>query len=627
MKQTELMKNSLPLIAAGLGDKLGIRVTVSGNQAWTDNQTINIPDFQISSKEEKNAVLGFVSHEAAHLKFDSFKGLNTFQFKHQLHHAMWNIFEDLRIEKAMIESMIGTKNWINQIWLNRQKDGQRQPVTSQSAPASIVVDYLLFHCRVRYRKQIHLQPYLDAAEEAFIEVLSWQLLSKIQQCMDKELADLASSKDAYNLATKVEAIISNHEPEEEEPEQEPESQEEEDSSESESNPGESGDSSSETSEHSDNDDSEQSDDSTSGSEESDDESNSEETQGDGQGNDSGTGQSGTESEDNTSGSSQDTTSGNLNHSSKGTGQEPSSQQVLAAIASALDADKEELKDDMEQFAEQMATLANANPEQSRVMMPDAQKVETKPGSGAALVKTVKQTSNALSIKLTGLVQENMRVRAKTATRGTRLNNKVLYRASVGDPRLFKTKTIQKEINTIVEIQLDNSASMINHGPLLRTAKEAQVALALALSRINGVSVTASAFPATPNGNDVLELLSEGESVKKLSDRLHSAHGQGWHTPSATAMWHSIKKVMESNQSRKVILFITDGEPNYAEREPLARLVSKAERSGIIVIGIAIGDIAHTPHEFRHFFSNALFIQDIKELKTEIFKVAQDILLS
>lgn len=53
MKQNELLKNSLPLIAAGLGDKFGIRVTVSGNQAWTDAKTINIPDFNISSKEEK----------------------------------------------------------------------------------------------------------------------------------------------------------------------------------------------------------------------------------------------------------------------------------------------------------------------------------------------------------------------------------------------------------------------------------------------------------------------------------------------------------------------------------------------------------------------------------------------
>jgi hypothetical protein len=647
MKQNELLKNSLPLIAAGLGDKLGVRVTVSGTQAWTDNHVINIPDFNISSKEEKNAVLGLMSHEAAHIKFNTFNGIDTNQFKNALHHCMWNIFEDLRIEKAMIDTMVGTEKWINQIWINRQQSGTRQPVTSQSQPVSIITDLLLFHCRVKYRKQVHLQPYLDAAEEAFIDVLGWKLLMQVQSCIDAMLGSLASSVDAFNLATHVESLIANHQPEEEE--QEPEKDEpdsQEDSSDSESESDSDGEqSSSETPENStDDDDSSSESNSDSGSGES------EEEEGEGQGNNgseqddsegeqgessnSNSGPSGSESEEGNSQSpgqqneSQEITSGNASTPRNGQpGQEPDAKQVLAAIAAALGADEEDITDDMAQFVSQLETLANANTEPSKVGIPGSVEAKSKKGSGDALNKTVKQTSNSLTAKLSGLVQENMRVRAKTATSGNRLNSKVLYRAKTGDARLFKTKTVKKEIDTIVEIQIDNSGSMVDrHKDLLKVAKEAQLALAMALSRIHGVSVTASAFPTYGDEFDVFELLSEGESVKKLSDRLHALQAQGWNTPSASAMWHSIKKVIQSNKNRKVILFITDGYPNYEQREELTRLVNRAERNGIVVVGIAIGDIANEQHEFRKYFNNALFIHNIAELKKEIFKVAQDILI-
>ncbi|MEZ9922281.1 hypothetical protein AB4342_19410, partial [Vibrio breoganii] len=85
---------------------------VNGDQAWTDGQTICVPNFNVSSKEEKDAVLGFISHEAAHIKFNSFRGISRSQMLgNPLRKAMHNIFEDLRIEKAMIDYMIGSRKW------------------------------------------------------------------------------------------------------------------------------------------------------------------------------------------------------------------------------------------------------------------------------------------------------------------------------------------------------------------------------------------------------------------------------------------------------------------------------------------------------------------------------------
>ncbi|WP_305831153.1 hypothetical protein [Photobacterium leiognathi] len=85
---------------------------------------IQIPEFDITSKAQKDAVLGYMAHEAAHIKFNSFKGINTNNFNGKpVLHSLWNIIEDLRIENAMIDSMIGTRKWMDQIWINRKADG------------------------------------------------------------------------------------------------------------------------------------------------------------------------------------------------------------------------------------------------------------------------------------------------------------------------------------------------------------------------------------------------------------------------------------------------------------------------------------------------------------------------
>ncbi|MEZ9922398.1 hypothetical protein AB4342_20000, partial [Vibrio breoganii] len=99
------------------------------------------------------------------------------------------------------------------------------------------------------------------------------------------------------------------------------------------------------------------------------------------------------------------------------------------------------------------------------------------------------------------------------------------------PRLFRTKSTKTVIDTIVEVSIDNSGSMDEVDDqsgltYLQIAKEAQVALTLALSKINGVAVTASAFPIAGDGYEVIELLSEGESTKKLAERLYRVDGNG-----------------------------------------------------------------------------------------------------
>lgn len=610
-KQNQLIHNSLPLIAAGLGDKLGVRITVSGNQAWTDGKTINIPDFNIKSKEHKDAVLGFVSHEAAHLKFDSFNLQGDFSSAALQNY--WNIFEDLRIENAMIESMVGTKNWINQIWINRQNDGSRPPIQTDAEPASCICELLLMTCRVNHRGQTHVQPYLDAAEDAFCLNLGFKLYMQVNNLLSNELPNLSSSKDAYDLAVKVNTLINEFDPDEDEPD-EPDEPSPDSSSQTpeESNPG----------------------DSASPDESNEPDSSDETDEGAGQANDAESEESNSQGSDNSQSSSVDpeqsmeSEGNNSSSNSTSSGQhdlnQPTSEQIRAAIQAANDST--ETFDDMSSFAQSLEVLAEANPEQSRVSLPEVINVDPISGIRWGIESNVNSTSSQITAKLQSIVEHEMRVRCRTKSSGLKLNSKTLHRYAVNDARLFKQKSKKLQIDTVVEVCVDNSGSMTSRN-LMSTAREAQLALAQALSRINGVGIGASAFPDSDCDSNILNLLDEGESVSKLAMRYHKVDGRGDSTPTASALWHCIRKVCSSRKHHKVIIIITDGYPNGGQREELARLVSKATQSGITVIGVAIGTISSNKQAFYQYFPNALFIQDIRELKSELFKVAKDILVT
>jgi hypothetical protein len=611
----DLLKDSLPLIGAGLGDKLGVRIKVEGNQAWTDGKTICIPSFQTSSKEEKDAVLGFMSHEAAHIKFDSFRGISRSDINVPIRKTFWNIFEDLRIEKAMINSMVGTKKWMNQIWINRQKEGKRKPVSNDAEPIQIINDLLLFHCRVNHRGQTHLMNYLDAATDAFIGKISWKLHNKLIALIDSKLGTLSSSVDAMNLAKEVEMLLEQHE-ENEEADQDNEPQQEESNEDSDSEPNEG-----EPEEQSGDADNSESDENTDGEGQGNSED-EEPTSNPGCSNETSQDESDSEQEDGDSNSPQ---SGQLEQPNG-----PSNEEVEAIVQSILNASEDDVDDEMDDFAQSMETLAKANVGHE-VAIPKSTNLKAQGGIGLDHLQKCKRISNQLSATLQGVVQQNLTVRSRTANSGNRLNTKVLYRAGVADPRLFKTKAKKKDVDSIVEIAVDNSGSMYHQrtrdgDPILSVAKDASLALALALDKINGVNVTASAFPTNGSGYGVYNLLSENEKVSRLADRLMHIQADGDHTPSATAMWHCVKTVLDSQKKRKVILFITDGFPNENEEGPLFELVRKAEKNNIVVIGIAIGHIAHRPTEFKKYFSNAVFIHDTNELKKEMFEIAKQVIV-
>jgi cobaltochelatase CobT len=608
-KKKQSLIDSLPIIAAALGDKLSINVTIGGDGAWTDSKRINLPYFEIDSKKDRDALLGYLSHEAAHIKFNSFSvndpdGELTFitpdQPKNPLLFSLTNAFEDVRIENLMKAHMIGTRHWIDEVFIKLIREGKWFPKGVGAHPSSILFDYILRYSRFHYGKQDFIRSQLDVSTNCFIETFGYDLLLKINQLIDEQLPVASSVDDVFALAKDVIRCVEEHDPEEDSDDDSDGSGQEEDSDD-------------------DSDGSGQEEDSDEGSDGSGQEEDSDD---DSQGNSQGSAVNNKASVDD--GDSND----NLNT-------------IKSAIKAALDELPHDFDDGLDSYKElinsEATVVANVAPSILKAM--DAEKG----GNGREIINASRKASSGLSAKLQALVEESVKTHRRLDKAGLALSNRDLYRYKVGDPHLFVQESDSIGIDSIVEVTLDNSGSMSmyvdcckkNSPLLIDVAKEAQLALISALDRINGVSTTASLFPvdfslSKSRAIDIetpVNLKGESDSVKTLANNIANyANANGWSTPSATALWNSISNVLSSKRNRKIILFITDGEPDYNQTQPLINLVKKAEAEGIIIIGVGIGDAAKLSSNLEQYFSKSIYIQNANDIKKELFKVASNLLV-
>jgi Mg-chelatase subunit ChlD len=146
--------------------------------------------------------------------------------------------------------------------------------------------------------------------------------------------------------------------------------------------------------------------------------------------------------------------------------------------------------------------------------------------------------------------------------------------------------------------------------------ESCLALALALEGIPGVNPAITRFPYD-NNEGVVPLLKHGQRVRSnVSNFAPVATG---YTPLHDAMWYAASAVIATREQRKVIMILTDGQPD--EVFATKAIISRCEESGIDVIGVGIG------FDTSHLFSTSILINDVSDLRSELFKISRDLLLA
>ncbi len=235
------------------------------------------------------------------------------------------------------------------------------------------------------------------------------------------------------------------------------------------------------------------------------------------------------------------------------------------------------------------------------------------------VAAARSSTLALKSRLQNLLQSQTVKRFSSGRRG-KLDSTGLYKISIDNPKVFRSAGKRVGLNTAVHLLIDASGSMslqMNFVCLIAYA------LVKSLAETPGINVGASVFPVGPilNGqiqqswNSVATVLDHGQKVHQ-NFKLTANGG----TPLGEALWWLLGEMLVLPESRKIILILTDGDPDSVENTKAA--IACTKRLGFELYGLGIGNtvIAELLPE------QSVVINKLSELAPKLFRLLQKALL-
>ncbi len=617
---TTTLKQAMPIVATALGRKFGVQVQVGGPQAATDGQTIWLPDLQDDSRLRPVA-WGLLAHEASHVRHTDMAVFQAAGRHSPLRRALLNILEDIRIEHAIRRAYPGTEITLAQVIDWMLADGQLQPPRADDHPAHILTATLLLRLRHQVLGQSALAAPAHAAERVLRQTFPASLVHRWLGLLT-EVRGLGSTAEAAALAERLEQWLV--------AETRSTTPTGPTVAETASNTGpadpvttenDRGDGSAEGRDPvdqvtavapGDTADAEECAQMPAGNGTMDPDSARESgsaTDGDPRGEPSGFG--------NPDSLSQSSSAGAANPCGA-----PDQEPVLSdPIQRTLAAGQDDLDGDLFESVRQALAKA-AGPDTLGIpRLPVGEEARCDPRLSFLWRQRVEDTSRVLRTRLQGLVQASRMDRPSAARRGRRLLPRRLHRIEVGETRLFARRASRSAPNTALHLLVDLSGSMGNRTasgqPAFQVALESALAVSLALESIPGVSVAVTAFPGQ-HGDDgrVTRLVQHGQSVRQRADAFDQGPRGG--TPLAQALWYAAADLLLRPEPRRVILVMTDGDPN--DRAAAHAILDRCRGHGLESIGIGIA------YDVSWLFPVNLRVQEAGDLKQALFGLAERLLI-
>ena len=179
------------------------------------------------------------------------------------------------------------------------------------------------------------------------------------------------------------------------------------------------------------------------------------------------------------------------------------------------------------------------------------------------------------------------------------------------------------VNTAVHILLDASSSM--QGKVMDLASQACFAVATALHGLKGISLGVTVFPADQLRKGKQHVTSETVApILKHGQKTHTNFGMGatGGTPMDAALWWVVQQLHPMPEPRKLILIITDGQPDNEDGAIAA--IKAAQGLGFEVLGIGI--VAPSISSLLPDKSSRV-ISGINELAPAMFGMLQNALIA
>lgn len=583
------LKNALPIVARYYCDNLGMRVEFGASGAYHTPGMIGLPDLD-DSLESTVMALGYIGHESAHEKFTDGLIVDHLPKDHPpFVKSLVNALEDIRIEGLMFKQHPAT---VSDISLVARK------VLGGVRDLSGLHDAAVLHdaCLIVGRARLLGQPLHEEAQ-ALMQELKGRFgpgrTTKILALLGK-VPSLASTKDVAALGYAILDVLDDEEPEEDDPNQGHQDSQgsQEDSPSNDPTTGDGGDGSDAGNQGS-------------GSDTA--APNAGAAQADGT--DPATSQSGTDDGGKAGAGAVSDTGDDSGQTLK--------QKVLSAGSDVLDGLVSDLGDEV------AARLGNLKSNVGKAT--PASVVDAPVGSemlGSQVVSAGQAASIGLRQVLMGLIQGSQNNRVETRRQGRSIDAKRLAQVRVGETRIFRKKEPVQSVNAAFQILLDGSGSMEKDGCMQR-AEEAAVAVLSALETIPHVSTGAMVFPRMVNRKvsvGVLKRHNQPFRVAIAENRFGMTAEGG--TPLAEAIWPAAGELLYAKGERKVMMIVTDGDPNSVEE---ARdMVERCTASGIEVFAIAFGRI-NTSKLNTVYGKNWKFLASVDQLRNALYEVVRNVL--
>jgi len=616
--KNKTLQHAFPIVAAAIGNRFGIKVCVGGDQAYTNGKSIQLPAYAGDDPAYQDVAWGLLAHEAAHIRYSDF----TLAFGGSvLRRRLSGAIEDVRIEHELAKDFPGTRLTLRTVIEHMIAKGGFSAVSAEDHPANILVGYVLKSLRARVLGQAALQPLVDQTEVALKAKFPKGAVIRLQGLLSEVPEGLRSEQDCLTLADRILTMI------EQEVEQQNQNQQ--------SSPASVVDNASDD-DQADSEPTDQADNSTTDANAADKSGQDEDsapsmpeidpTSG------AGIGSAGSGSTD-----EQDAIEQNVPEVATAGKQDGALDTLQAAVADSetetpdhsqmLEALWAAEESDIEQdvFESIKSALALAQENVCEQVMPLGNEPPINERTGFDLFTKVQSESVKIRAALQGLVQSQSMQRTQHSNRGRCIDGKRLPYLSLGDTKVFQRRSVKAAPNTAIHLLLDKSESMSyplvdrqgnSLGTRMPIALEASLALALALEGLSGVNPGITAFPG---GNDesVYRLLEHGQRVRSQVGAFSlSASGT---TPMTEAIWFGAAALLRCREPRKVLLVMTDGQPN--DTLSTLEILQRCRDSGIETVGIGLG------LEVSHLFPVAIAINDVKELRSQLFELSKTLLLA
>lgn len=288
------------------------------------------------------------------------------------------------------------------------------------------------------------------------------------------------------------------------------------------------------------------------------------------------------------------------------------------LRQALEASAAQFEPDtFAQVAEVLSEQAEGHKGVTPLSLPQAEQAML--GDEAILTLSASESAQ-IRARLRGMVQSSQDNRNHAKRHGLRVATHRLAASQAGESRLFIQRQPRIAPNAAVHLLVDISGSMgkpIGEGnrKYFHVANEAALALAMALEGIPGVVPAVSYFPGIHQ--EVSIALLPKQSVRHRA-ACFDQKPRGC-TPMAQAMWFAANSLLAQKQKRKLMIVLTDGDPD--DWAATHDIVDRCRRSGFELLGIGI-----QTRSVEKFFPQSIVINDVKDLKRELFEVTQQLLI-